>query len=324
MRRQWATFGLAAALTLTLSTAIAQTAKPSAAWSAKEEARKLADEGQRLFEAGDYRGALARLVAAEAKYSAPTIKLAQAEVHEKLGELRQAKALYGEVASATLAAGAPQEFRDAQSDAAAAVKRLEQAIPRVILVLVGAPPPVLSIALDGASLDGAIWDKPVPLDPGTHKLVVEMSGRPAETWSLVLKEGETRRFEIHSEAKGAAGAPVPAAPRAAERSFMGPGIAFGIGAAGLVAGAIAGGVALSKMQGFRSACGPDLVCPASMGDEVSAGRLAGHMSTVGFALAGAGAAMGTVLVVVPMARDKGAPKVTVAVSPFGVVATGRF
>jgi hypothetical protein len=323
MRCRWVTFGLAAALTLTLSAAASEPVKPAPS-SAKDEARKLADEGQRLFDAGDYRGALARLAAAEAKFSAPTLKIAQAEAHEKLGELLRAKALYGEVATTALPAGAPQEFRDAQRDAAAAVARLEEAIPRVLLVLIGAPPPVLSIALDGATLEGAIWDRPVPLDPGTHQLVVEMSGRPAETRSLVLKEGETRRVEIRSGGKGTEARPAPAVASAPVRSYAAPVVAFGIGAAGLVAGAISGGLALAKMQTFRSECGAELRCPASLGDELGAARLAGHVSTVGFALAGAGAVMGTLLLVLPAPKGVSAPKVSVGLGPFGVVATGRF
>ncbi len=322
MRGRLSGIGLAAALLLGPPPAAAQPAKAPAT-SAKDEARKLADEGQRLFDAGDYRGALRRLAEAEAKFAAPTIKLAEAEAHEKLGELREAKRLYGDVAAEALPAGAPQEFRDAQRDAAAAVKRLDKALPRVVLVLVGAPPPVLSIALDGATFEGSAWNQPIAVDPGTHALVVQMSGRPAETWSLVLKEGETRRVEIR--AAGPVTAPAPAVvPAAPGRSFVAPAVAFGIGAAGLVIGAAAGGVALAKMETFRSECGAELRCPAALAGDLSTARLAGHASTVGFAVAGAGAAMGAVLLLLPPSRDKGAPSVSVGVSPFGVIATGRF
>ncbi len=322
MRRHWPALGLAAALLAGPLSAAAQPAK-APALSAKDEARKLADEGQRLFDAGDYRGALRRLAEAKAKFAAPTIKLAEAEAHEKLGELREAKRLYGEVAAEALPAGAPQEFRDAQRDAAAAVTRLDKALPRLLLVLVGAPPPVLAIALDGARLEGTVWGQPQELDPGTHALVVEMSGRPAETWSLVLREGETRRVEIR--AGGPARAPAPAVGAAApSRSYAAPAVAFGIGAAGLALGAVAGGVALSKMGTFRSECGAELRCPAELSGELSAARMAGHVSTVGFAVAGAGAAMGAVLLLLPVSKDKGAPKVSVGVTPFGVIATGRF
>lgn len=321
MRRHWPALGLAAALLAGPLSAAAQPAK-APALSAKDEARKLADEGQRLFDAGDYRGALRRLAEAKAKFAAPTIKIAEAEAHEKLGELREAKRLYGEVAAEALPAGAPQEFRDAQRDAAAAVTRLDKALPRLLLVLVGAPPPVLAIALDGARLEGTVWGQPQELDPGTHALVVEMSGRPAETWSLVLREGETRRVEIR--AGGPARAPAPAVGAAQSRSYAAPAVAFGIGAAGLALGAVAGGVALSKMGTFRSECGAELRCPAELSGELSAARMAGHVSTVGFAVAGAGAAMGAVLLLLPVSKDKGAPKVSVGVTPFGVIATGRF
>ena len=101
---------------------------------------------------------------------------------------------------------------------------------------------------------------------------------------------------------------------------------WNIGAEGqFVIGAVAaGGVALAKMETFRSECGAELRCPAALAGDLSTARLAGHASTVGFAVAGAGAAMGAVLLLLPPSRDKGAPSVSVGVSPFGVIATGRF
>lgn len=283
-------------------------AQPARSWaeSAKDKdlARKLADEGQRLFDSGDYRGAIRKLEEAHAKFAAPTIELAQAEAHEKLGELREAQAIYQRLARSKIADSAPPEFREAQKDAEKAAVRLEKAIPKVILVLVGKAPAVLSIALDGATLDGEIWGAPTPLDPGEHTLVIEMTGRASETRSFTLAEGETRRVEIRTGADG----PAPAAEsKGAGRSFVGPGVAFGIGAAGLLVGGIAGGVALAKMGQFKEACGAELRCPGALEGELSGARIAGHFSTIGFAVAGVGAVMGTVLLVVPLGGDKGAP-----------------
>src|SRR5690348_13610735 len=110
MRAAWLSSILVSGILLSLGVAEAQTAKPQ---PAKLEARKLADEGQTLFEAGDYRGAIARLREADAKFPAPTIKLALAEAQEKLGQLLEARAVYQRIATADLDKGAPAEFLDA-------------------------------------------------------------------------------------------------------------------------------------------------------------------------------------------------------------------
>lgn len=307
--------GLATALTLTITGADAQTARPGAL-SSKDEARKLADEGQRLFDAGNYRGALEKLRAAEVKFSAPTIRVAQAEAHEKLGELRRALALYGQVASEEVAPNAPAEYLEAQREATLAVSRLTAAIPKVTLVLVGSPPPLLSISLDGASLEGSVWERPVQVDPGPHTLVIEVSGRPPETRALDLKEGQSARIEVRGDTGRTSSAPDSGG--AATRSYAAPLVAFGIGLGGLGVGVVSGALTLEKMQSFRAACGPELVCPSSYAGEIDAARWTGHVSTVGFALAAAGGAIGAALLFWPIAR------VNVAVGPSGVELTGRF
>lgn len=313
---------LAAAALWPAGQAAAQAAR-GASDQARYEARKLADEGQGLFDAGDYRGAVARLRDADARFPAPTIKTAWAEAHEKLGELLEARALYERIASEALDRDAPAEFREAQAGARAAIARLDKAIPKVAVELVGPRPPVLSLTLDRAAV--SLSDDPVRVNPGKHTLSIEMTGQPVETRRIELKAGETRRIQIHwagAEKGGSAAPPAPAPPPPPEgRSVAAPAIAFGVGGAGLVVGAIAGGVALSKMDEFRRRCGPELQCPASLAGELDGARVTGHVSTVGFAVAGAGAALGTLLLVLPSRRG-GATGVRVG--PGGVVVTGSF
>ena len=308
--------GLTTALTLTMTGADAQTAR-TGALSAKDEARKLADEGQHLIDAGDYRGALEKLRAAEVKFSAPTIRVAQAEAHEKLGELRRALTLYGQVASEEIPPNAPAEYMEAQREAALAVSRLTAAIPKITLVLVGSPPPLLSLSLDGASLEGSVWDRAVQVDPGAHTLVIEMSGRAPETRALTLKEGQSARIEVHGDAVRN-GSAADSGAAGATRSYAAPLVAFGIGLGGLGVGVVSGALTLEKMGMFRAACGPELSCPASYAGEIEAARWTGHVSTVGFALAAAGGAIGAALLFWPIAR------VNVGVGTSGVELSGRF
>jgi hypothetical protein len=323
MRPAWLALCVSVGAFLPFRTAEAQTAR--GAEITRYEARSLADEGQRLFEAGDYRGAIARLREAEAKFAAPTIKLALAEAHEKLRELREARAVYQQIADAPLDRSAPAEFHEAFATAKGALERLDEAIPRLVVELIGPPPPMLSLALDGTAI--APSARAIKVNPGKHTLSIEMSGQPAETRSVELKEGETRRIQLRWAKLSEAKAPEPSTPSpdapspAPGRSYAAPAVAFGVGGAGLVLGAIAGGVALSRMAGFQKLCGPELACPPSMSGDLDGAKIAGHVSTVGFAVAGAGAALGALLLVLP--AGKGTPA-SVGVGPAGVVVTGTF
>lgn len=320
-----------ALLALPLSPALAQPTKAGID-AARYEARRLADEGQSLFEAGDYRGAIARLREADAKFPAPTLKLAWAEAHEKLAQLLEARAVYAKIAEEKLDRAAPAEFHEAVTTAKAALARLDEATPRLAVELVGPPPPLLSLTLDGVALSTS--DRPISVNPGKHTLSIEMSGQPPETRSLDLKEKETRRIQIRwagtagtagtaatAAATTAKGSPPGAAAPDRARSMVAPALAFGVGGAGLVLGAVTGGIAMSKMDGFRKLCGPELQCPESVSGDLEGAEVAGHVSTVGFAVAGAGAALGALLLVLP--GKKGSPA-SVAVGPSGIVVTGTF
>jgi hypothetical protein len=309
-----------AALAILPGAAEAQAPKPE---PVRFEARRLADEGQRRFEAGDYRGAIERLREAHAKFAAPTIELALAEAHEKLGELLEARSFYERLAGAELERAAPAEFQEARTSAKSALDRLEGVIPRLVVELVGPAPPVLSLALDGKAVQAS--PRPIRVNPGRHTLSIEMSGQPTEKRTLELKEGETRRIQLRWARLPDPDAPPTPAPSAAPeppaRSFVAPAIAFGAAGAGLVLGAVTGGTAIARMEGFRQQCGPELRCPESLSGDLDGARTAGHVSTVGFAVAGAGAALGTLLLVLPSRK---AGPASVAVGPAGVVVTGTF
>lgn len=319
MKAAWLFLCIAAGAALPLRAAEAQSAKSELV---RFEARRLADEGQRLFDEGDYRGAIARLREADAKFPAPTIKLAVAEAHEKLGELLQARAVYQRIAGAEIERGAPVEFHDARKAANEAIERLEEAIPKVVVELVGPPPPVLSLTLDGTAVSAS--DRPIDVNPGKHALSIEMTGQPAETRTFELKEGETKRIQFRWVRAPAPSDPAPSSPPPPpepSRSYVAPAIAFGGSGLGLLLGAVAGGVAMNRMESFRQRCGPELSCPASLSGDLDGAKVAGHVSTVGFAVAGAGAALGTLLLVLPSSKGGHA---SAAVGPAGVVVSGSF
>jgi hypothetical protein len=74
-------------------------------------------------------------------------------------------------------------------------------------------------------------------------------------------------------------------------------VSYGIGGAGLVIGAIFGGLALAQAKDINSVCKPSIPCPQEASAHDAALTKA-TVSDVGFGVAVAGAAVGTVLLLV--------------------------
>ena len=107
--------GLVAAVALTLGAATAR--GEGADLEVKSAARKLGNEAQKLFDAGDYEAALEKFNLADSLVSAPTLGLRAARCLVKLGRLVEASERYLEVTRMHLDRSAPMVMRKAQVEA---------------------------------------------------------------------------------------------------------------------------------------------------------------------------------------------------------------
>jgi hypothetical protein len=313
MRRSWWWVWPVIAL-LVAAPASAQTQPDEAA---KAAARTLAETGRRRFEAGDYAGAIQALRDAERYFRAPTIRRLRARAHESLGQLLEARAVCEELAGERREEGAPPAFVAAQEEARESLASLEARIPRVRLALTNAPAGTRA-TLDGEPLDLAALARPMRLNPGKHVIAIQPPGAPPIIRALDLEERAVRKIDVDL-ASLPSGPPKMAGPEptsarsphlatpfappgpteAVGRSNLGPALAFGAGGAGLIVGTVSGGMTFVTAGAIRKECGVELVCPPSQREGVEAARTLGHVSTVGFVVAGIGAVTGTVLLLWP-------------------------
>jgi hypothetical protein len=84
-------------------------------------------------------------------------------------------------------------------------------------------------------------------------------------------------------------APVATASRTSPLVWIG----FGFGAAGLVAGSVTGAIAFSKTSTVKDEC-PTKTCDPSHQSDIDAAKRFGTISTISFAVAGAGAIVGVI------------------------------
>lgn len=299
MTRRW-TWPFVLAALLSSAAAAAQPApRPDATADGREKelARDWAKKGRERFDQGHYAGAIEALREAEKHFPAATIVRLRGDAHVKLGQLLEARKAYQQVADEVLAPDASSQLRAAQESAKAALADLERRIPTIDILM---PPSARTgtVKLDGRVVPAADLSRSIAVDPGKHIVLLEVPGAEPRIREVQLEEGARERVRLGTTSSP----PVDSTAGGAEgagRSWVGPGILFGVAGAGLVAGAVTGLLTVTKMDEVRATCGEALRCPDDYRGEIDAARTIGHVSTASFIVAGAGAAAGVVLLLLP-------------------------
>jgi hypothetical protein len=176
------------------------------------------------------------------------------------------------------------------------------------------------------------------VNPGPHVVKASAPGLKEATREFTIPEGGAQSVAVALEkdqgspvASETSPTPVThplAADTQGKPNRLPAIIAFGVGGAGLVLGAVTGGLALGKHGTLHNEC-PGNVCPPSASSDLSSYHTMGTLSTVGFIVAGVGAAGGVVLLFVgPKTQAAPSAAQTFQVTPYvgagSVGAVGRF
>lgn len=299
----------------------AQTSDPSAADLAS--ARELYREGKELRTKGDLRGALERFKAAHSYGQTPVTGLELGKTHMQLGELVEARETFLSIGRLKVASDETEKSADARKEAEELAESLRPRIPTLVVKVSGLPPGSdPKITVDGAATPMVESSSMRKVNPGEHAIVIH-AGTREEKRSVALAEGETKDVDVTFPAV----AEQPKAPAAAGEKrpiHVLTWIGAGVGVAGLAVGTVTGLIALNKAGAVTDAC-RGLVCPPSAKSDVDAGRTAGNISTIGFALAGVGVAAAAVGFFVLSPRSSTAPTgAQVTLGPTGAGIHGTF
>jgi hypothetical protein len=302
---------------------MAQPADPLA--ERREAARKLADAGYEAFQQGQYTDARESFRKADEKFHSPAFVVFIAKCEEKLGRRAAAYRMLAAVANEKLAEYAPDVFRKAQQEARELLPALESRVARVRLELPDAGERLAELTIDGAEIEGGVRGETIVVDAGPHRIVA------------VHRDG--RRFERDLDAR--AGALETVAVRFGQdqgeteiesggASWVAPAIAFGVGGAGLLVGAIAGGIFIGRASDLKDKC-PNDECPPEALEEKDEVSTLGTVSTIGWIVAGVGGATGVLLLALTSGSDEPqtgarfAPRVrALGLGPAGCTVQGTF
>jgi hypothetical protein len=297
---------------LLLATALA--APPAAGQAAdaqtRSAARKLGADALKLYDAGDYAGALEKFNLADQLVPAPTLGLRAARCLAKLGRLVEASERYLDVTRMQLDRSAPLVHRKAQADALAERDKLLPTIPSLEIIIEGPLGDGVSVLIDGKPVPPQLLGQRQPADPGPHKVTAKRADTTVEQ-DVTLSLGGSGSVKLTFPPLPAA--PAPGADTGAAGNGNSPRRTIGIvavaaGGAFVAFGGVMGALAISTQQSLLQKCGPSRNCPPSAWGQANAYDVMRASTTIGLVAGGVGLAVGIPLILTaPGKPDAGKP-----------------
>lgn len=319
MKRHERLFASALGLSCTVGTLYAVDAHAEDASAAETAAaRALAVDGLKLAQANNCTEAVPKLERAEKLYHSTVVSIRLGECYVGLGKLVEGTELLRK------ALREPQPAEPAPALAKAlerAQKLLDATKPRIAgLTIKVAAVQDMGVKIDGNLVPGVLLDTEIPVDPGEHSVEVTAPGFIKSGSRLMVAEGEKKSLTLTlARDPNASVPPAPSAKPAQEPAPPQPNeatthtttsgdastvqqppnrtpafVALGVGAAGVVTGSVLGLMAMQQHSDLKDDC-PGNVCPAERQADLDGARKLGNVSTIAFAVGGAGLALGTVL-----------------------------
>ncbi|MEO7327348.1 MAG: hypothetical protein ABI193_02135, partial [Minicystis sp.] len=206
-----------------------------------------------------------------------------------------------------------------------------------LLVTVSPSPAGVVVSVDDAPVPPQALALPRKVNPGKHVVVARASGFADARVEVSVAERAAlpvaitlvpQTAPLRPVAKATTDPPREKAPDAAPARGLSPlvYIGFGVGGAGLIAGAITGGLSLSKTAKLANDCDAAKRCtPGSTGaDELASATTLANVSNVSLGVGVAGALTG-VLGIFLSRRDRGAePAIKPLVGPTSLGVMGVF
>ena len=280
------------------SVAVAQQ-QPSAA--DLETARSLYKQGKALEATGDDKGALDKLRAAHALGRTPLTGIELARLQSRLGMLGEAGEVCLSIGRTQVASDETQRSADARTEAAKLAEALKAKVATLVIKIAPPGPGAhVTLTIDAAAVPDVALNEPHKVNPGKHVVSARVDGGQPVGAQVELEMAETKEISLSPPVAPVAPPPPPlpavvviAAPASGNVSsgLMIAGFST-VGLFGL-AGAVLGIDAMRATNLLTVNC-TDSRCAPTQHDTLTQARTSATLSTVSFAIAGVGAALGVV------------------------------
>jgi hypothetical protein len=315
--------------------------------SDKEAIRALSNEAVADFDAGRYDSAKEKFSRAYALAKVPRLAVWEARAAERLGRLVSAYELYRQAIRldrTELWIGDVQE--QAQRDAERELQALVPRLAKVTILIEGAERNQVDVTLDGESVPSALLGVARFVDPGACEIIGVYRGETVRRTATIVEGGQARIVLTFtatgaaassrpvttpdqtkaSEAKSGATTPAHFESEAGDSQRTWGWIGLGVGAAGVLTGAITGVIVASKYGELKSDC-PDRTCGEAEQSRLDTYRSMRTVSTVGFIVGGVGTAVGLTLVLTSPTRPvptRDAAQLRLRMTPNAALVEGVF
>ena len=291
-------------------------------------ARALAVDGLKLAKGGQCEEAVDKLDRAEKLKHSPIVLSHLGGCYIALGKLVQGTEALRRVLREPLPPDPSPALKDAYERAQTLVQETKPKIAGLTINVTGAKDVKLAVTVDGVELPSTVIGVELPSDPGEHSIEASAPGYLKAKASKKLAQGEKGQVSLElkrdpnavvaAEKTAAAAAatqepkqeqrpaaqatpaePAPSEPAAQSNSNSGRTwayLSYGLGAVGLGAGIIFGRSAMQDKDVLAANC-PNNICQEDQQDRLDSAKTKGTVSTIGFAVGGVGAVLGTVLLI---------------------------
>ena len=304
--------------------------------SEKAAARELSTEAKTAYDDGQFDEAMRKFQLAYDIAKVPTLAVWTARSLVMRGQLVAASELYrqaGQLTANDLWIGDSQQL--AQADAQKELNALIPRIPRIRILIQGATVNDVEVTINGSKLLGALVGVDRLTDPG-HWTVVGKRGSEVVERAIDLNEGERMEVMLKFNDLMLATSPIVRTPKPLAQTASTSDastshssmqrtwgwIATGVGATGLVAGAVTGFVVMSKRSNLdcpNNTCDPSKVSAGS----VNSFNTMRTVSTVSFVVGGTATATGITLLL-SSPKQQSRPSLGLLLSPAATGVQGAF
>ncbi len=266
------------------------------------------------------------------------ILYARADCRDREGKISAAVGLYDAYLRtfARMIGAQRQSHAPRASIAEARIKELGPLVPMVQFIWAEKPPEETKIIVDGVEFPAMTLDAKLPLEPGTHEIIVKLPGEPERKRTVILSKGGSTVVDLTPLSESAlealkqpqkgnnvkSGAAKGKSDKkgAVDPWKIGGFVGIGLGVAGIVVGSVMGGKALKEKGVVDSHCNGDHRCDKEGLAAADRFQTVGNISTATFIAGGVLASVGATLVVLAY-RGSGGAKTTARVrTTFGPTA----
>lgn len=257
-------------------------------------AEQLFDQGLADMQAGRYEAGCSALAESYRLEPLPGALFTLAECETRWGRLATALTRYREYLSQIerMSSTERERQREREKVARAAIENISGEVPKLTIVLGPGVPAGSIVKRQGTRVLATQLGEPIPVDPGTHEISLEIAGEEPKKQTVALAKNESKTITLERSANDGDHPPNPEDDRSTLRTTAY--VVGGIGVAGIIVGTIAGAIAINRSEEIDENCS-GLVCNETGISKVETVREAGTTSTIGLVIGAAGVAAGITL-----------------------------